>query len=366
LAQTTSASASGEAARATSYVYVNEENASQTGAETQGFAVAGDGSLTSLPGSPYDAAANFYVGVSGSYFFLSNPINASIETYAIGRDGALSLVTTTPAGSYPAGTSSEGPFYLSFDTTGRSVYPMWTENDAYQAFNIERNGSLSYVNYADAENESSSWLSFAANDKYAYQSACYHGTPTIEGYTRSANGGLSLTWNPAQPPQPSGTTYEECPWGAAAWGNRYVVIAEQQNDEYASWGPVQMFVYAINGKDGSLSTTNTVAGAPALDGSVNDFAFDASGNWLAVGGSSGIAVFSFSNGVLRQTGSYSIGVGVSQLAWDRAGHLIAYGSQYGQPGILYVFNVRNGMPAPAPGSPQNNLPYGGYLAVKPL
>lgn len=355
------------ATQTNAYVYLNVRNASQTGAETDGFSVAANGALAALPGSPYQASANFFDGVRGNDLFLSNPTNATIETYGIASDGALTLVTTNPVGSYPAGTSSEGPLSLSFDTAGKSIYPLWAENDGYQAFNIEQNGSLSYVDFANASQESSSWLSFTADDQYAYESACYQGTAVMEGYRRGTNGGLTLTWNPATPPDPSGAKYEECPYGAAVWGNQYVVIAEQQNNDMAPVGPVQMIVYTIDAKTGTLSTTNSVATAPTADvgGGISKYAFDPSGHWLAVGGAGSISIFSFQNGKLAKAGSYQLSVSTSDLAWDGAGQLIVYGSEYGKQGALNVFNVANGRPTRAPGSPLT-VPYGGYLAVKSL
>jgi hypothetical protein len=362
-AQATSAS---DPSRTTAYAYLNADNSSNTGTEIQGFAIAGDGSVSALPTTPGSASFSNWIGIGGNYLFVSNDANNSIVTYAIGQGGALSQVAVTDTPT--PGSSSEGPFILSFDITGRSVYPQFAENNAYSAYNIEPDGNLNDVGYAPADSEASSWLSFTANDQFAYQSACYQGTADIEGYTRAANGTITVTWNPEQPPQPSGLDAEYCPWGAAAWGNRYVVIASQPTQDITPIGPYQLVVYTLDPANGSLSTTNTAQSAPQANvGSVvNDYAFDPTGRWLAVGGASGIAIFSFQNGVLTQTGTYSISAGVTQLAWDYAGHLIAYAAEYGEPGSLYVFNIENGAPVTAPGSPVGNLPNTGYLGVKPF
>ncbi|MGC2635933.1 MAG: hypothetical protein WA294_02065 [Acidobacteriaceae bacterium] len=132
-------------------------------------------------------------------------------------------------------------------------------------------------------------------------------------------------------------------------------------------GPNQLVVYTINAKDASLSTTNTAANAANANVGqyVSAYAFDRTGRRLAVGGSSGIAIFSFRSGVLHQTGGYSISVGAQQLGWDNAGHLVVYANTYGSPADLYVFNVKYGVPTVAPGSPVA-AQTGGYLAVKPL
>jgi WD40 repeat protein len=350
------------------YAYVTEENASNTGAQTEGYAIGSDGSLSALAGSPYNAATVGDNAVSGNYLFLSDDLNGSVVTYSIASGGALTQVTTTNVGAYPLGTASEGPFTLSFDTTGKSVYPLWAENDVYQAFNVdEKNGSLNYVDYATAAGESSSGLAFTGNDKYAYESGCYHGTPTIEGYTRASNGGLTLTWNPELPPQPSGAQYSYCPGGAATSGDDYVVIAEQQNDEMAAVGPFQMVVFKVDPSNGSLTTSNTADTAVQTSiGAANSYVFDPTGNWLAVGGPSGVEVFSFSNGKLKETGTYFITSGVSQVAWDHDGHLVVYAVGSGAQGLLYVFNVAKGVPTVASGSPVTTEQAYGSLAVKPL
>src|ERR1700723_3415635 len=348
------------AASPTAYVYVNESNPAGTVTQTEGFAVAANGALSSLPGSPYSAVTEGSIGVSGNYLFLSDGSNGSVVTYAIGSDGALTQQTSTNVGAYPVGTGSEGPLTLSFDRTGRSLYDLYAENDAYQAFNIKSNGGLSYMDYATAQGESSSGLSFTANDKFAYESGCYHGSPTIDGYTRGPKGALTLTYDPELPPQPSGAQYSYCPWGSAVSGNGYLVVAEIQDNDMAHFGPTQMVTFEINPTDGSLSTKDTVKSAPDANvgNDVSDYAFDATGSWLAVGGLKGITIFSFTNGVLKQTGSYAFSEAVAQLAWDSTGHLVVYTSAYGMPQNLYVLNISGGKPKLAPGSPVA-LQYGG-------
>jgi WD40 repeat protein len=355
----------------TAYVYLNVENAASTGSQIDGYALHANGAMTALSGSPFTSVDDFFIGVSGNDLFVSNPQNppdATIETYAIAANGSLSPAVSTPVGTYPTGTSSEGPLELSFDRTGKSIYPGWAENDGYQAYNIRTGGGLAFVDYAEAGSESSSALSFTANNKYAYESGCYQGTPIFDGYTRNSDGGLTNTWAPGSSPLPPDGDNEFCPYGAAAWNNKYVVIAAFPTDFYTADGPSQLFVFNIDSKDGSLTTTNTASTAPnaGVGDYVNAYAFDPSGTWLAVGGSTGVSLFSFRNGVLQQTASYAMTNGAAQLDWDNSGHLIVYSSTYGEPADLYVFNAAGGKLSLAPGSPIGNVPYTGYLGVKAL
>lgn len=363
LAQTASSSAG----NTSSYVYLNQDDASGSVPLINGYAVAANGAIRSLPGSPYSTSTVAWLVTAGNQLFQSNPQSASVDGYTIESNGAVQFETATDVGADPLGSSTEGPLSLSADQTGKNLYDLWANNDGYQAFDVESNGSLKFVNFTQVDNQSSSALSFTANDKLAYQSGCYQGSPTIEGFTRAKDGALTLAWNPEVPPEPTGGQYEFCTFGAAVSGDRYVVIAEQQNDEYVPVGPNQLVVYTINPKNTSLSTTDTAANAANANVGqyVSAYAFDPTGQWLAVGGSSGIAIFSFRNGVLTQTGADSISVGAQQLGWDNAGHLIVYASTYGQAADLYVFNVKYGVPTLAPDSPVA-AQFGGYLAVKPL
>ncbi|HEY6445534.1 MAG TPA: hypothetical protein VIY53_03675 [Acidobacteriaceae bacterium] len=361
------AQTAGSAGSTTSYVYLNQDDASGSVPLINGYAVKANGAIHSLPGSPYSTSTTGWLAAAGSQLFQSNPQSASIDGYTIVSNGAVRFETATDVGADPLGTSSEGPLSLSIDQTGKNLYDLWALNDGYQSLKIENDGALRFVNFVQVNNQSSSALSFTANNKEAFQSGCYEGSPTIEGFTRATNGALTLEWNPEVPPEPSGAQYGYCPYGASVSGNKYVVIAEQQNNEMAPVGPNQLVVYTINENDASLSTTNTAANAANANVGqyVSAYAFDPTGRWLAVGGSSGIAIFSFRNGVLHQTGGYSISVGAQQLDWDNAGHLVVYASTYGQPSDLYVFNVQYGVPTVAPGSPVA-AQAGGYLAVKPL
>src|ERR1700734_1801388 len=51
------------AASPTAYVYMNESNSTGTVTQTEGFAVAANGALSSLPGSPYSAVTEGSMGV---------------------------------------------------------------------------------------------------------------------------------------------------------------------------------------------------------------------------------------------------------------------------------------------------------------
>jgi len=102
---------------------------------------------------------------------------------------------------------------------------------------------------------------------------------------------------------------------------------------------------------------------------VNDYRFDPTQTWLAVGGSTGVQIFHWANGKLTSTSTVPIPAakGAFRVRWDAAGHLFVLNTNSDTGSTLYVLNVVNGVATPAPGSPQfipNQT--GSGLAVKPL
>lgn len=353
----------------TTYLYVDTNAAGSTATKIYSWAVMADGTLVPVSGSPFDGNGASYLGIAQNFLFgIEDATAPSVGSWNIQSNGSL---TAGPVSSTPTqGTATEGPLSLSFDVSQKDLYANYSENGTYQAYSIGSTGSLSFINYVPID-ESSSWLSFTTDNAYAVESDCYHGGPAIYVFRRNTDGSLSNPTNqPFQPPQPVGTpsnvTY--CPWGAAPLGTSNVIIAEHPTMTISPVGPYQMVNFTI-ASDGSLSTTDTASTAPTVTvGDVRDYYFDPTQTWLAVGGTTGIQIFHWANGKLTSTGTFDIPNGVNQLRWDNAGHLFVISSASSTPSTsVYVFNVVNGVPTPAPGSPLP-LPnqYGNGLAVKPL
>jgi len=352
----------------TAFVYVSTNTPSTPASNTNstniyGWAVLADGTLTPVIGSPFNSNTTNYIGVAQNFLFGADAGGESITAWTIDSSGALTSPNTSPTPW--AGTATEGPFDVSFDTMQKDLYANYSENGTYQAYTIGTNGSLSFINYVGAD-ESSSWMSFTSNDTFGIQSACYHGDPGIYVYRRNADGSLSNPSYSGPPPQPSGMETTYCPWGAAALGTNNVIIAEQPTNDISPTGPYQLVNFTI-AADGTISTSDTASSAPTVTvGDVNDYRFDSTQTWLAVGGATGIQLFHWANGKLTSSGTSSVPNGVSFVRWDDAGHLFALSSKYGAPTALYVFTVVNGVLTPAPDSPVP-VPGQGYgLAVKPL
>jgi len=361
-----SGSGSGSSTPANSaYVYVSTPSiAGGPGNFITAYTAASDGALTQVSGSPFTTTAQVgEIAAAGKYLYANMLANgtASITSYSIGATGALTqAITVTPPVSTTPTTGGSWVTTAFFDTSGQSFY------DSGKAFAVNSNGSLSYQGLVSHGDTVVDALSFTPSDAFAYGGDCAGGTANFYGFTRASSG--ALTWfntNANLPAPPTGNTEgtSYCPDGAAVANNNTVVIALQLGTSANSYqGTNQLAVYSI-AANGTLSTTNTAATMPSLNvaGYAEDYAFDPTDTWLAVGGSGGIQIFKLTNGVLAQTGSLALSGGVSQLAWDKSGHLYTYGQDSGD---LSVITVANGVPTQASGSPYT-LPISSYLAVQP-
>lgn len=86
------------------------------------FSVAGDGTLTSIDGSPFadDQTAPCWVEIThdGRFLFAVNTASGTISRYSIANDGALTLLP----GSTPSGGPTAGDVDARLSTDGRDLY----------------------------------------------------------------------------------------------------------------------------------------------------------------------------------------------------------------------------------------------------
>ncbi|HKO14237.1 MAG TPA: Ig-like domain-containing protein [Acidobacteriaceae bacterium] len=352
------------------FVYVSTPSvAGSAGNFIQGWSVAADGTLTAVPGSPFNTSGQAgQVVADGKYLFADMFAGGSmsIDTYSIAANGGLTLTTTIPAHSisgtptiYNMGTTTDFT-----DRTGQTLY------DFAQTYSVQSNGSLNWV--GSITDGSGGYIedqiSFTGDDRFGYSSDCTSGNQNFWAFTHGSNGALTR-FNPnanvpAVSPNPAGTSY--CPTYSAAIpapDNLHVIFSLQVGTGPMSYqGVNQLAVYTINYADGTLHTADTAATMPKTTvGQATDYKFDPSGNWLAVAGSSGLELFSYNNGMLSGGTTLLANDAPSQIGWDKAGHLFAV-SQFS--GKLYVFDVANGIATAAPGSP-HAVPTYSYLAVQP-
>jgi hypothetical protein len=328
------------------YVYVSSTPSSGKN-QINAYAVASDGTLSTVTGSPFSTTMS-YMALTGTWLFATNGID--IDSFSISSNGALKLVDT-----YIAGTTYGGPGNVFLDHTGASLYDGYinlhgTGDNGYQAYSIDKsNGKITLLNDVGSSTEFGNTLSFIASNQYAYSSSCYHFTPVIFGFQRQTSGALTeLNINPPLPKPPSGDYY--CPFLAAADPANHVAIPVQPLSGYGSVaGPYQLATYTASGT-GNLSTTSTYSNMPKVSvGNVTSLGMSPSGAFLAVGGNFGMQVFHFNgaNPITKYTGLLTASQ-ADQMFWDNANHLYAVSRSGGK---LYVFTITSTGYVQAPGSP---------------
>lgn len=330
------------------YVYVSS-NVSSSKFVVDGYAAASTGSLTAIPGSPFQYDVNV-IALNGGWLFGVEATGSSggqlINSFSIASNGALTLKNQKYVND-----SGGAIIHLFLDHTGSSLYPdYYTTNDDYLSYSIDQqNGALTYLGTLHGGPENNTVLSFVGNNQYAYSSNWYHCTPDIFGVRRGTNGGLAwLSLNPPYPTPPPGTAY--MPYLAAADPTNHLAIAMAPSSSYCSLaGPYQLATYTVDSA-GNLTTTSTYRTMPSvLVGYVTYYSMSPSGKFLAVGGTSGLQVFHFNgaNPITKYTGLLT-DTEVDQMFWDNANHVYAISRTAGK---LYVFTVTSTSVTQAPGSP---------------
>ena len=358
----TTESASNKAASSpVAYVYVS--NGSNGVNQINGYYAAANGALTAIPGSPFPYSVS-YLAVNGAWLFGLNSTAQGggqvIDSFSIAANGALSLKDeVNEAESGDAGIS----VYL--DHTGSTLYSdYYTTNNDYLSYSIDQStGALTYLGMLAGGPPNNSPVSFIGNNQYAYSSSCYHFDPEIIGVQRASNGTLSYLndFNPPFPAEKSGGFY--CPWLAAADPTNHIAVAMQPlKPSWASEGNYQLATYTADAS-GNLTTTSTYQNMPSVQvGFPTDYWMSPSGQYLAVGGTEGLQIFSFNgaNPITRLT-QRLVSKPIDQVFWDNANHLYALSSSAGE---LFVFTVTPTGAKRTPGTPYS-IPGAANLIVLP-
>jgi hypothetical protein len=350
---TDSASQNSAAVSPIAFVYVSSNPSSTF--QVNGYGVAPNGKLITVPGSPFSTSVPGLVS-SSKYLFGTNGVE--IDSYSIANDGAIADVSSINAQQLNQGDCG-GPFDIFLDRTGSTLYDMdyignICANNPYQSFSVDAaSGALAYIGVTSAASPMfATSLSFLANNKYAYGSSCLFMTgPQIYGFERTADDSLNhLSISPAMPVPPAGDYY--CPGLAAADNADHVAVLVEPmyaNNQQPTGGLNQIAVYTAD-SSGNLTTTSTDKNMPATAVTdVYDYAASPSGKYVAVGGTNGVQIFHF-NGANPMTRFSALlpTDAITQLAWDNNDNLYAISTSGGD---LYVFTVTATKVTRAPGSP---------------
>ena len=328
-----------------------------------GYAAGPNGALSTIPGTPFSTAIND-VALNGAWLFGTDGKN--ISSFSIAANGSLKQVDTLEV--EPDG----GVGSLFLDHTGTSLYAdYYTTNNEELAYSIDNaTGKLTYLDNIMAGPGFGYVESFVGDNAYAYESTCYHFTPSIYGIQRSSDGAITmLNVNQVFPTIPPGNFY--CPWSAAADPTNHLAIAVQALDgNFTPLAPYQLASYTVDNA-GQLSTTSTYKNMPITEAGgakgsttsyVTDYWMSPSGKLLAVAGTSGLQIFHFNgaNPITKYTGLL-FSKEVDQVFWDNSNHLYAIGDTAGK---LWVFTVTETGVTEAPGSP-HSITYPADMIVLP-
>jgi len=343
----TGASAQAQTANSpATFVYVSSSPSSAI-EQINAYAVAADGALTPVSGSPF-VENGAILAVDKKWLFASDTVD--IYSFTIAPDGALKQVSSINAQQLN-GYNDGGPVSLFLDRSGSTLYDedIYGNNGAnntYQFFQVNQStGALSYLGATgSASPEFETPLSFVGNNDFGYGASCYHGFQNIYGFQRSGNGTLTdMNLNPPIPAVPGGAY---CPYLAAADRFNHVAVSLTPTNDLTVIGPTQLGVYTAD-DSGNLTTTSTAQNMPQA--SPIDMQASPSGRLLAVGQQSGLEVFHFNgpNPITAYTGLLTTDE-IDQVSWDNHNHVYAISYSAGK---LYVFTVTPTSYSQAPGSP---------------
>lgn len=339
------------------FLYVEDVPIQSTANEVAAFAVAADGQLTFVPGSPFNYAVA-PEGVNGKYLFGMESNGHTIDSFLMEGNGALKKVDSLNTATYNPGANScsfIGEFRV--DHSGKDLYnsildPACTFQQTYptrlQEFQINNsNGKLSYLGETAENDGGSDDISILGNNEFGYATNDFDFDSNfscgIERYKRESNGKLSdlgeslLGPNGSLGPFPKNGEDFYCP----------VMLTADPTDHMAAifFGsgnePWVIGTYTANA-NGSLSTTSTYQNMPVINpgSELYSMRMSPSGKLLAVGSAAGLEVFHFNGGnPVTVYKKILANEKVIQVLWDKNDHLFALVSSTSPFGQLHEYTV---------------------------
>jgi hypothetical protein len=299
-----------------------------------------------------DAAVSGQLGAISGTHLVSIGLD-NLHTYKINSNGTIGSSTAETNSQYFPGSEcgNNTGSTASFDHTGEYFYLQLNNYDgciAMQTYKLASSGALEFRGNVDWGVDSPSTnVTTASNDALSYGVFQQGGQSNeFAAYKRTGAGYLGA--NPdfyAEMPtgyeDGEGWTYYPELVSADPYGDLAAVVYEE--DEYGDWdGYYRIASFAIE-SDGAIYSNQNYYNMPYLyNGSPTVMNASPSGVLMAVGGTSGLAVYHFDQA--QPMGTYIEdllpGIQIDQLAWDKSNHLYAlsYEADSGY-GALYVFTI---------------------------
>lgn len=331
------------------YVYVACTPQNSKTNQIVAYTAAANGSLTSMPGSPFPE--NVYaMAVNGKYLMAASVAAQDINAYNIAPDGALTFAASTNYAQYnnptnPCGSAGQ----IFFDHSGATLYAQEFDasdactNTVYASFAVAKaTGDLTYLGLANAGAFPCAYTAayFIGNNVYAYSAATSGCMYCAYNVLQRSNSGLLSFFNsqfnlPTPPPGASSFLPDLV---VADSTHHLAVIMQPANPPRCAPGPLQLASYTVD-SNGNMNTNNTYKNMPAsLIASPYDMKMAPSGKLLALAGQEGLQVFHFNgaNPIKPYTGLLTSDP-INQMFWDDKNHL--YAISYNSAKLLVFINM---------------------------
>jgi hypothetical protein len=334
------------------YVYVGTNSTVNPG-RISAFGVHGNGSVTSVSGSPFSGPAQDLQVSSG---FLWGTDGTNITTYTRGSNGALVATSTINGVAHNDTPEGSGVGAMTLDRTASNLYVgeinfQGTDNGAYAEFANTHHGAINFLTNSPISVDFAGSLNFSENNQFAYGAGCYFADWDVFAFRRSADGTLD-GFDPGNtmPPNPNGDTL--CPSSLAVSAKGYLAV----EFGVAQSGAKQNIMLEQITSTGGLKVINNSVLATNFTGAA--LRFDPTGSFLAMAGTSGIELFKLSNSKLTKLGSVvDPGVNFTNVLWDNVGHAYAISNS-----ALFTLGSKGLTPNGGP----HGLPNAASLAVLPI
>jgi hypothetical protein len=355
--------------QATAYVYVASSS------DISGYSAAANGQLTPITGLPIPASVS-HLSTTGKTVFGPGTDNQNMYSFNIGVGGILVPGPVTYVQQYNTNgcPGTLGPTQI--DYTGKYLYSLVIDGDCSggivtHVYPILAGGSIGegvgwYTQIAHSGPPTP--VRLLGTNKFAFITGCDHDgnnyTPTTLIYNTGQNvfpGGLVPDGSYTQAPEPSDAEDFYCPAMLAGDPSNHLAYAFRKF--YPSINklstPYFLASYTVDAL-GNFSTESNYTNMPSASiGTLSSMSISPSGAFLAVAGSYGFELFHFNGGnPITKIGSLVASSPVTQVAWDKAGHLYVLTTS-----SLYVYTATNTGATQAPGSPYALSGSGPYSVI---
>ncbi|HMX35601.1 MAG TPA: beta-propeller fold lactonase family protein [Leptospiraceae bacterium] len=311
------------------------------------FSINANGSLTSVPGSPFvagGAGARFVVvNPLGTYAYVANGGSASVSVFSINSTtGFLTPIAGSPFATAPV--SPANPSSLAMDPNGKFLYISPTPGNTLYVHSINQTtGALTYVNtYTTVNTANLSFITIDVTGRFLYNTIT-NATNNIDGFRIDATTG-ALTQISGLPL----TAGNNMGIGAVDPFTRFYYSISYSSNTLSG--------YLVNSTTGALSP---IAGSPFSDpafGTSSTMAIDPTGKFVYVANNTTPTISGFSinqsTGAVTSIGSaVATGAAPGGIAVDPTGKFL-YVTNGGPATVSgYSINATTGVLTAVPGSP---------------